>query len=113
MVTQYPQKYLYQFFHGNKLTAVQPGWLIFGRTPQRTLAITFQQTWGPEHANDVSTYVAGGGAVETDKRKNRTIYFTFEDTAVENQVWQTLLWRSGDERSFNPQSPNLDKPEPK
>jgi hypothetical protein len=90
MVNQYPQKYLYQFFRPETLQNVQPGWLIHGRSPLPTLAITFWQTWGPEQANEVVTYMVGGGVEEKSKRKSCTIYFTFTDTAVQDQVWLSL-----------------------
>lgn len=95
MVNEHTQKYLYQFFQANTLQAVQPGWMIFGKTPLRTLAITFLPTWGPANVEDVVTYMVGGGVNENHKGKGRTIYFTFADTAVESQVWQTLKHLSG------------------
>jgi len=90
MVNEHTTKYLYQFFQANTLQTVQPGWMIFGKKPLRTLAISFLPTWGPANSDDVVTYMVGGGVNETNKGKIRTIYFTFEDTAVESQVWQTL-----------------------
>jgi hypothetical protein len=90
MVSQYPNKYLYQFFQPETLQTVQPGWMVFGKTPLPTLAITFRQTWGPTHADGATTYTVGGEA-KNSKGKNLTIYFTFADTAVQNQVWLTLL----------------------
>jgi len=90
MVNEYDKKYLYQFFRADTLQSVQAGWMIFGKNPLRSLAITFRPTWGPDYADDVVTYVVGGGVNENNKGKGRTIYFAFEDTAVENQVWQTL-----------------------
>ncbi len=90
MVTQHTQKYLYQFFPAQTIQKVQPGWLVFGKTPLPTLAITFRETWGPNHADDVATYMVGGGVAENGRHQRRTIYFTFNDTAVQNQVWQSL-----------------------
>ncbi|MCL4264986.1 MAG: hypothetical protein KJ069_17330 [Anaerolineae bacterium] len=99
IVNEYDKKYLYQFFRAETLQAVRAGWMIFGRRPLRALAITFLPTWGPDHADDVVTYVVGGGVKENNKGKGRTIYFAFEDTAVEDQVWQTLKNVSGDQVS--------------
>jgi hypothetical protein len=90
MVNEYEKKYLYQFFRAETLQSVQAGWMIFGRKPLRALAVTFLPTWGPDYTDDVVTYMVGGGVNENHKDKKRTIYFAFEDTAVENQVWQTL-----------------------
>lgn len=95
IVNEYEKKFLYQFFRAETLQAVRPGWMIFGRRPLRALAITFLPTWGPDHADDVVTYVVGGGVKENNKGKGRTIYFAFEDTAVEYQVWQTLKQVAG------------------
>ncbi len=90
MVNEHSKKYLYQFFRAETLLSVQAGWMIFGRKPLRSLALTFIPTWGPTNADDVVTYMVGGGVNENYKGKGRTIYFAFEDTAVEHQVWQTL-----------------------
>ncbi|MBX3058151.1 MAG: hypothetical protein KF770_16940 [Anaerolineae bacterium] len=95
IVNEYDKKYLYQFFRAETLRAVQAGWMIFGRRPLRALAITFLPTWGPDYADDVVTYMVGGGVNQNHKGKGRTIYFAFEDTAVEHQVWQTLKNVSG------------------
>lgn len=95
IVNEYDKKYLYQFFRAETLQAVRAGWMIFGRRPLRALAITFLPTWGPDYAGDVVTYMVGGGVNENHKGKGRTIYFAFEDTAVENQVWQTLKQVAG------------------
>lgn len=91
MVSHFNNKFLYQFFQADTLDTVQPGWLIFGKEPLSTVAITFWQTWGPDNAEDVSTYMIGGGETENKQRKKQTIYFTFEDTAVEKQVMAKLL----------------------
>lgn len=91
MVQQPNKKFLYQFFRAETLEALQPGWLIFGKEPLRTVAVSFWQTWGPDYDESDSPYVVGEAKVHNDKRQARTIYFTFTDTAVENQVVQKLL----------------------
>lgn len=90
MVRHDDGKYLYQFFRSETLQKVQVGWLLFGKAPLPTVAITFRQTWGPEYTDNITTYMVGGGEKENGKGKSVTIYFTFTDTAVQNQVWRSL-----------------------
>lgn len=92
MVARQGSKFLYQFFQAGTLQAVEPGWLIFGKEPLATLAVTFWQTWGPDHIEAASTYLIDHDEPGDHKQKlkSRTIYFTFTDTAVAQQVQKKL-----------------------
>lgn len=92
MVKNQSNKFLYQFFQTETLQAVEPGWLIFAKEPLSTLAVTFWQTWGPDHIEAASTYLIDNDESGNNKPKlkSRTIYFTFTDTAVAKQVLKKL-----------------------
>ena len=92
MVEHRPKQFLYQFFNARTLQKIESGWILFGNEPINTLAITFLEVWGPEHSNDaLMYYVGGGGSDDLSRLKPRTIYFSFEDIAVKNKVWATLI----------------------
>lgn len=92
MVEYRPQNFLYQFFNAKTLQKIECGWILFGKEPISTLAITFLEVWGPDHSNKALAYYVGGGAYEDLSRlKPRTIYFSFEDAAIQNKVWATLI----------------------
>lgn len=92
MVEYRPQNFLYQFFDAKTLQKIEAGWILFGKDPLNTLAITFLEVWGPEHSNDALAYYVGGGNNDDLSRlKPRTIYFSFEDPAIQNKVWVTLI----------------------
>jgi hypothetical protein len=100
MVEYRPKNFLYQFFNARTLQKVEAGWILFGREPIRTLAITFLESWGPDHSNDAIAYFVGGGANDDLKRlKPHTIYFSFEDPAEQNKVWATLIKDARDVRA--------------
>ena len=56
MVEHQPQNFLYQFFNAKTLQKVESGWILFGKTPLSTLAITFLENWGPDHSNNALMY---------------------------------------------------------
>lgn len=91
MVEYRPKRFLYQFFAPRTLQKVERGWILFGREPIPTLAITFLEVWGQDENNALLFYVGGGQTDELSHLKPRTIYFSFEDTAVLQKVWATLL----------------------
>ena len=100
MVEYRPNNFLYQFFNAKTLQKIECGWILFGKVPIDTLAITFLEVWGPEHENNAITYYVGGGASDDLSRlKPRTIYFSFEDTDAQNKVWATLIKDARDVRA--------------
>ncbi len=100
MVEHQPKNFLYQFFNGKTLQKIERGWILFGKEPINTLAITFLEVWGPEHENNALQYYIGGGAYDDlDHLKPRTIYFSFEDEATQNKVWATLIKDARDVRA--------------
>ena len=90
MVEYRPKRFLYQFFGERTLQSVKRGWILFGKEPIPTLAITFLEVWGQEHNSGLWYYIGGGPNDELSHLKPRTIYFSFEDTAVLNKVWASL-----------------------
>ena len=92
MVEYQPKNFLYQFFNTKTLQKIESGWILFGKEPINTLAITFLESWGPDHHNNAITYYVGGGENEDLNRlKPRTIYFSFTDPEIKNKVWATLI----------------------
>ena len=99
MVAHEPQKYLYQFFNVADVQAVRNGWLLFGRHPQKALAISFLSIWGPEFSQlQVNIF---GSITQTAQPANRTIYLSFPDAESEQAVCRNILvdmrrYKSGD-----------------
>lgn len=94
MVEATPGRFLYQFFSAGTLLGVQPGWLIFGAVPQRTLAVSFYVTFGPDLDNPTRAYFVGASEDRPPTRR-RTVYFSFESEEAFNRVWQTLVTMQG------------------
>ena len=88
MVAQRPGQFLYQFMEPEMITAVQPGWLLFGTTPLPTLAVTFCTRWGPDFTDETRAYYV------RDEREipcqERTIYLTIEAEDDYQAVWASL-----------------------
>ncbi len=100
MVEYRPKNFLYQFFNARTLQKIEAGWILFGKEPIPTLAITFLESWGPDHENNALHYYVGGGADDDLSRlKPRTIYFSFDDPAEQNKVWATLIKDARDVRA--------------
>ncbi len=100
MVEYRPENFLYQFFNAKTLQKIEAGWILFGKEPLSTLAITFLEVWGPEHDNNALAYYVGGGANDDLSRlRPRTIYFSFEDPGIQNKVWATLIKDARDSRA--------------
>lgn len=91
MVEYRPKRFLYQFFDIRTLQKIEPGWILFGKEPIHTLAITFLEVWGQDQNDSLLFYVGGGKGDDLSHLKPRTIYFSFEDTAVLQKVWATLI----------------------
>jgi hypothetical protein len=91
MVHRAAETYLYQFFNAKTLQEVQPGWLLFGKHPLDTLAVTFLETWEPQHENEAIRFYVGGGQYTPDKYKRRTIYFSFDDKTQMTAVWHAII----------------------
>ena len=100
MVEHQPQNFLYQFFNAKTLQKVESGWILFGKMPLSTLAITFLENWGPDHSNNALMYYVGGGADDDLSRlKPRTIYFSFDEPDIQDKVWATLIKDARDVRA--------------
>lgn len=92
MVEYRPKRFLYQFISPRTLQKVERGWILFGKKPIQTLAITFLEVWGQDENSSLLFYVRGGPTDDLSHLKPRTIYFSFEDTAVLQKVWATLIF---------------------
>lgn len=90
MVEQVKEHFLYQFFNAKTIQKVEPGWLVFGKTPRRSLALTFQLNWGPEFADAGVLYFVKGDEKPPTTR-NRTVYFSFEDEGDLTAVYHTIV----------------------
>ncbi|MFZ0546527.1 MAG: hypothetical protein WAM60_13865 [Candidatus Promineifilaceae bacterium] len=94
MVQHMPGKYLYQFVQAGALQSVKAGYLIFGRRPQKALAITFLTTWRPESAQFTPRQFMSGSN-HTPSKLERTIYLTFPDGDKRHSVHKNLLRDAG------------------
>ncbi|MCP4422346.1 MAG: hypothetical protein GY805_37535 [Chloroflexi bacterium] len=89
MVEYLPKKFRYQFFNGTTLQKIECGWILFGKEPIGTLAITFLDVW--EAANKNNEAVVGDDDDDLSRLKSRTIFFSFDDPTLQNKVWATLI----------------------
>ena len=96
MVQYRPKRFLYQFISPRTLQKVQRGWILYGKEPIPTLAITFLEVWGQDENASLQYYVGGGPTDDLSRLKPRTIYFSFADTAVLQKVWATLILATDD-----------------
>lgn len=91
MVQHSPGQFLYQIVEPEYIRDIRPGYLLYGRHPQKALALQFLVSWSPEMAHEPSYYP---GAAEEPLRapsEQRTIYFTFDHDADRFAVWRSLL----------------------
>jgi hypothetical protein len=91
MVQNSPGSYLYQLVEPQYIRAVKPGYLLYGRRPQKALALEFLVSWSPAMAREPSYYP---GAAEDPVRRpseQRAIYFTFDHDADRFAVWRSLI----------------------
>lgn len=92
MVEEQPGRYLYQIIDPRHVQVVEPGYLLFGRQPQKALALRFIVTWGPQFTSEpVYYYTEGEPAAPSSSKETRTIYFTFDHDADRYAVWKSLL----------------------
>lgn len=90
MAEEAPGKFLYQFFSSRSLQKVQSGWLLFGRYPIETLAVSFLARWGPEYTRFGQIYEDGNDA-DLPPPKQVTIYLSTTDPEARRAVWQTII----------------------
>ncbi len=90
MVEQFPQSYLYQFFDAQTLLQVQAGWLLFGKRPLPTLALTFLEQWGEAGAEARAHTLENTIPAPKEKRPQRTVYLTFDTRERLNLVWRAI-----------------------
>jgi len=102
MVARASEQFLYQFFTPWTLQFVQKGWILFGEEPLETLAVTFLETWGPDHNNNALQYFVGGGQTDMVKLKPRTVYLTFEQPEALQRTWTTMHAAMRAVRTENP-----------
>ena len=81
--------YRYQFFNPRTLQRVQKGWLLFGKEPKPTLAITLLSEIGEAFINQQNRYLFGRD--KELKGVKRTVYLSFADEADETLVWHTIV----------------------
>lgn len=92
MVQERPGRFLYQIINPQDIESVQPGYLLFGREPQKALALNFLATWGPQFAYQPSyTYVGQEEDLPPVVGVARTVYLTFASDADRHTVWKSLL----------------------
>jgi hypothetical protein len=92
MVQETPGRFLYQIINPEAVDSVQPGFLLYGREPQKALALNFLATWGPQFAYQPSyTYVGQEEEQPAVVGVARTVYLTFESDADRHTVWKSLL----------------------
>lgn len=90
MAEELPGKYLYQFFRAETLQSVRPGWLLFGRNPIETLAVTFFGRWGPEYTRFDRLYEDGDDS-NLPPPKRVTIYLSSDDAITRQTIWQAIV----------------------
>jgi hypothetical protein len=92
MVQEMPGRFLYQIINPEDVESVQPGYLLYGRQPQKALAVNFLATWGPQFAYQPSyTYVGQEEDAPAAVGVARTVYLTFDSDADRHTVWKSLL----------------------
>lgn len=90
MAEEQPGKYLYQFFRAETLQSVQPGWLLNGRMPINTLAVTFLGRWGPEYTRFDRLYEDGDDSRLPPPRRV-TIYLSADDIDLQKTLRQAIV----------------------
>ena len=92
MVQERPGRFLYQIINPRDIEGVQPGYLLYGRTPQKALALSFLATWGPQFVYQPSyTYTGQEEDPPPIVGVARTVYLTFASDADRYTVWKSLL----------------------
>lgn len=88
MVKMGVEKFLYQFFDAAQLQNIQLGWLVFGRRPFPSAAVTFL---APEPDNPLPLYAMLQGFEGEKKLNQRTIYLTFDSDEKQTAVWHNIV----------------------
>lgn len=91
MVEHAPGQYLYQIIEQHYIRGVRPGYLLYGRRPQKAMALQFIVSWSPELAREPSYYPGAQEETQRQPSEERTIYFTFETDADRYAVWRSLI----------------------
>lgn len=92
MVQELPGRFLYQIINPQDIESVQPGYLLYGREPQKALALNFLATWGPQFAYQPTyTYLGQEEEPPAVVGVARTVYLTFDSDADRHTVWKSLL----------------------
>jgi hypothetical protein len=90
MVQQVPGRFLYQFVQSGALRHVEPGLLVYGRQPERALAVTFLTTWGPKSPERLTLYNVNSSN-HTQERLEQQVFLTFDNDDDLHSVWNNLL----------------------
>lgn len=92
MVQERPGRFLYQIIDPENVESVQPGYLFYGRKPQKALALHFLASWGPQFVHEPSyQYVGDDEEPGAANAVPRTVYLTFNSDADRHAVWKSLL----------------------
>lgn len=91
MVEEGPGRYLYQIINPNHVHVVEPGYLLFGRHPQKALALRFTVSWGPQFATEPVYYYTPEPEETELEGETRTVFITFDHDADRHAVWKSLL----------------------
>ena len=96
MVQSEPGQFLYQIIEPQNIRGLEPGYLLYGRNPQKALALRFLVSWSPEMSREPRFYQLGARE-ETERvpSEERTIYCTFDHDADRYAVWRSLLESAG------------------
>ena len=95
------QGYRYQFFNATTLQRVQKGWLLFGKEPKPTLAITLFSEIGEAFVNQQNRYLFGGD--KELKGVKRTVFLSFAGRKIKSSTRPSFiasLVRPTSEREF-------------
>lgn len=90
MAEEAPGRYLYQFFDGATLQDVRSGWILNGREPLESVAVTFLARWGPEYTQFGQLHGRSPDEGEASP-KRVTIYLTAEDANDQRAVWHSIV----------------------
>jgi hypothetical protein len=91
MVRNGPGQYLYQIVEPQHIRDLKAGYLLYGRHPQKALALRFLVSWSPELAREPTFYPGAPEEPVRGPSEERTIYFTFDHDADRFAVWRSLL----------------------
>jgi hypothetical protein len=100
MMVQMPGNlgYRYQFFNPRTLQRVQRGWLLFGKEPKQSLAITLLSEVGEAFADQQNQFQFSFGREKERIGVKRTVYLSFDDETDETLVWHNIVRSARDFR---------------